>query len=71
MVRLGNGRTGIEHGMQTMAVSSYKVALLSELAPDVDKLEKKRQILRKMNRSTTANSPYNFNMEGSYKTSNR
>lgn len=71
-VRLGKGRTGIDPGMQTMAVVSDKVVLLRELAPDVNKLEsKKRLILRKMDRSKRATNPNKFNPDGTYKKGNR
>jgi hypothetical protein len=71
-LRLGQGRTGIDPGTQTMAVVSDKVALLRELAPNIEKLEKeKRLILRKMDRSRHMNNPSKFNLNGTFKAGNR
>ncbi|WP_374935341.1 hypothetical protein [Neobacillus driksii] len=71
-LRLGQGRTGIDPGTQTMAVVSDKVALLRELAPNIEKLGKeKRLILRKMDRSRHMNNPNKFNPNGTFKAGNR
>lgn len=71
-VRLGKGRTGIDPGTQTMAIVSDKFALLRELAPEVDKLEKeKRFIQRKMDRSKRSTNPNKFSPDGTYKKGNK
>lgn len=71
-VRLGKGRTGIDPGTQTMAIVSDVVALLRELAPGVDQLEKeKRLLLRKMDRSKRATNPLKFNADGTFKIDNK
>ncbi|MEY2194242.1 RNA-guided endonuclease TnpB family protein [Neobacillus sp. BF23-41] len=70
-VRLGKGRTGIDPGTQTMAVASDEVALLRELAPELDNLEnEKRLILRKMDRSKRYTNPNKFNPDGTFKKEN-
>lgn len=70
-VRLGKGRTGIDPGTQTMAVASDEVALLRELAPELDNLEnEKRLILRKMDRSRRDTNPNKFNPDGTFKKEN-
>lgn len=71
-VHLGEGRTGIDPGTQTMAVVSDEGALLQELAPDIDKLEtEKRLIQRKMDRSKRATNPNKFNVDGTFKVGNK
>ncbi|WP_066303877.1 hypothetical protein [Bacillus sp. FJAT-29814] len=71
-VRLGKGRTGIDPGTQTMAIVSDHVALLRELAPNIDSLEReKRIILRKMDRSKRTTNPNKFNPDGTYKVGNK
>ncbi|MFJ5714629.1 RNA-guided endonuclease TnpB family protein [Neobacillus sp. NPDC093127] len=67
-VRLGKGRTGIDPGIQTMAIVSDHLALLRELAPNVETLEReKRLILRKMDRSKRTTNPQKFNPDGTIK----
>jgi hypothetical protein len=70
-VQVGEGRTGIDPGTQTMAVVSDEGVLLQELAPDIDKLEtEKRLIQRKMDRSKRATNPNKFNVDGTFKVGN-
>lgn len=70
-VQLGEGRTGIDPGTQTMAVVSDEGVLLQELAPDINRLEnKKRLIQRKMDRSKRATNPNKFNVNGTFKVGN-
>jgi hypothetical protein len=70
-VQLGEGRTGIDPGTQTMAVVSDEGVLLQELAPDINRLEnKKRLIQRKMDCSKRATNPNKFNVNGTFKVGN-
>lgn len=63
--KLGEGNVGIDLGPSIVAVSSDKKVYLDELATNVDNIEQKlRRIQRKLDRSRRANSPGNFNPNG-------
>jgi hypothetical protein len=66
------GRVGIDPGTQTMAIVSDQAAMLRELAPNIDKLEReKRLIQRKMDRSKRATNPNKINPDGTFKCENK
>lgn len=69
---IGNGRVGIDIGTQTVAYSSrYDVKLL-ELAPEIDNINKEKQILqRKLDRQRRSNNPNKYNEEGTIKRGNK
>lgn len=62
------GDVGIDIGTQTVAFSSDYGCKLYELAPRVQNIEdKKRRVLRYMDRSKRATNPTNFNKDGTIK----
>jgi hypothetical protein len=59
---IGIGTVGLDIGTQSIAISSDTDVKLIELADRVQNIEnKKRQLLRKMDRSRRANNPNNYN----------
>ncbi|QVK19723.1 transposase (plasmid) [Mycoplasmatota bacterium] len=63
-----NGTVGIDIGTQTIAYTSDQEIKLLELAPTVQNIEnKKRILLRYLDRSKRANNPNNFNEDGTIK----
>ena len=62
---LGKGDVGIDIGTSTIAYSSYTDVKILELADKVQNIEdKKRKLLRKMDRSRRATNPDNYNEDG-------
>lgn len=67
---IGTGSIGIDIGTQTIAYSSDHNCKLYELAPRVQNIEnKKRRLLRYMDRSKRIMNPNNFNKNGTIKRS--
>lgn len=65
---IGKGRVGIDIGTQTIAYSSKYEVGLKELAPEVDNIENKKRILmRKLDRQRRSNNPDNYNKDGTIK----
>lgn len=65
---IGNGDVGLDIGTQTIAVASSKDVKLLELADKVQNIEnKKRLLLRKMDRSKRIMNPNNYNEDGTIK----
>lgn len=65
---LGNDNVGIDIGTRTIAYSSNKEVKLLELCPEVENIEHKKLILqRKLDRQRRANSPNNYNEDGTIK----
>ena len=63
-----NQKVGLDIGTRTIAIVSNETAKLLELAPKIDKLEnKKRLLLRKLDRQRRSNNPDNFNDNGKIK----
>lgn len=65
---IGLGNVGIDIGTRTIAISSkYDVKLL-ELCPEVENIEKRKNLLqRKLDRQRRANNSNNFNEDGTIK----
>lgn len=69
---INEGEVGLDIGTQTLAVSSDKEVKLLELAPSIEKMEKKKRILmRKLDRSRRATNPNKYNEDGTIKKGNR
>ena len=70
--KIGEGKLGIDIGIQTIAISSkYDVKLL-ELAPNVVKIDKKiKRIQRYMDRSRRSTNPNKYNENGTVKKGNK
>lgn len=65
---IGNGDVGIDIGISTIAISSKTDVKILELADKVQNIEnKKRLLLRKMDRSKRSINPDNFNEDGTIK----
>lgn len=65
---IGNGDVGLDIGTQTIAIVSSKDVKLFELADKVQNIEnKKRLLLRKMDRSKRIMNPNNYNEDGTIK----
>ncbi|MCH4887106.1 transposase [Acidaminobacter sp. JC074] len=65
---IGTGTVGIDIGVSQVAVTSENGMIHEELAPGVFQLEqKKKRLLRAMDRSRKANNPENFNEDGTVK----
>ncbi|MDM8534287.1 transposase [Clostridiaceae bacterium HSG29] len=63
-----NQKVGLDIGTSTIAIVSNETIKLLELAPKIDKLEnKKRILLRKLDRQRRLNNPDNFNKNGTLK----
>lgn len=65
---VNDGKVGLDIGTQTLAICSNKDVKLLELAPEVDNIENKKKILmRKLDRQRRANNPDNYNEDGTIK----
>lgn len=65
---VGNGYVGLDIGTQSIAISSNTDVKLLELADRVQNIEnKKRRLLRYLDRSKRANNKDNFNLDGTIK----
>ena len=65
---IGLGNVGIDIGTRTIAISSKDDVKLLELCPEVENIQKKKNILqRKLDRQRKANNSNNFNVNGTIK----
>lgn len=65
---IGQGDVGIDIGTSTIAYSSHTDVKILELADNVDNIEnKKRRLLRKIDRSRRIMNPNNYNEDGTIK----
>lgn len=65
---IGTGDVGLDIGTQTIAISSQSAVKILELADNVQTIEnKKRTLLRKMDRSRRATNPSHYNEDGTIK----
>lgn len=65
---IGLGNVGIDIGTRTIAISSKDDVKLLELCPEVENIQKKKNILqRKLDRQRKANNSNNFNENGKIK----
>ena len=65
---IGNGDVGLDIGTSTIAVASESDVKIYELADKIQKIEdKRRRLLRKMDRSKRAMNPQNYNPDGTIK----
>lgn len=65
---IGKGDVGIDIGTSTIAISGLTDVKIFELADNVQNIEdKKRKLLRKMDRSRRATNPDNYNFDGTIK----
>lgn len=65
---IGLGNVGIDIGTRTVAISSKNNVKLLELCPEVENIQKKKNILqRKLDRKRRANNSNNFNEDGTIK----
>ena len=63
-----NEKVGLDIGTSTIAIVSNEEAKLLELAPKIDTLENKKRILvRKLDRQRRCNNPNNYNVDGTIK----
>ena len=65
---IGHGDVGLDIGTQTIAISSQSDVKILELADKVQNIEnKKRKLMRKMDRSIRSTNPNNYNLDGTIK----
>jgi hypothetical protein len=65
---IGLGNVGLDIGTRTIAISSKNDVKLLELCPQVENIQKKKNILqRKLDRQRRANNSNNFNEDGTIK----
>ena len=66
--RIGDGDVGLDIGTRTIAIVSQSDVKILELADRIQNIEnKKRRILRKMDRSKRSTNPDNYNEDGTIK----
>jgi len=69
---IGEGKVGIDIGIQTIAYSSKDEVKLLELCPEVNNIGKEKKVLqRKLDRQRRANNPNKYNENGTIKKGNK